>query len=265
MSSVDVSWPHERVALLLIDNGPRNFITWSLNDELESTLVTVRERAEVVVLGSAVDGYFLAHGHLGDNVETFTGGQPSGDPMAGLRVLKELDTGPMVSIAAIDGQAWGGGAELAWACDLRVAGSESTFAQVEVRLGVTTVGGAARIAHLAGEAAAKRLVLDGRPIDAEEAFRLGLVHWVVEPGRAVDEAVEWARWLVTHPPGALAQAKAVITANRGERLKEALEGELRAYVEAFSRDEALDRARAAQDAYDRGADSYDVFDLPREG
>jgi enoyl-CoA hydratase/carnithine racemase len=265
MSSVETSWPHERVVLLLIDNGPRNFITWAMHEELESTLGAVRDQAEVVVLGSSVEGYFLAHGHLGDNVETFTGGQPSGDPMAGLRVLKELDTGPLVSIAAIDGQAWGGGAELAWACDLRVAGSGSTFAQVEVRLGVTTVGGAARIAHLAGEAAAKRLVLDGRPIDADEALHLGLVHRVADAGRAVEEAVEWARWLVSHPPGALARAKAVITANRGQQLKEALEGELRAYVEAFSRDEALDRARAAQDAYNAGADSYDVFDLPREG
>ena len=262
MAAVTTSWPEERVALVLIDNGPRNFLTWSLNEELEAGLQAIRDRAEVVVIGSGVDGFFLAHGHLGDNVETFTGGKPSGDPTAGLRVFAELDTGPMVSIAAIDGQAWGGGAELAWHCDLRVASTRASFAQVEVRLGVTTVGGAVRIAHLAGEAAAKRLVLDGRPIDADEAHRLGLVHRVVKAGTAVDESIEWARWLASHPAGALARSKAVITSSRGDRLDEAFDRELQAYVANFSRDEAIDRAREAQASYDAGARSAEVFDVP---
>jgi enoyl-CoA hydratase len=263
VSRLQTAWPDERVALLLIDDPPHNFLTWALNEELEAALGTIRDRAEVVVIGSAVDGCFVAHGHLGDNVETFTGGQPSGDPMAGLRVWKELDTGPMVSIAAVDGQAWGGGAEMAWTCDLRVASRRATFAQPEVRLGVTTIGGAARPAHLAGEAAAKRLVLDGRPIGGEEAHRLGLVHRLVDDGRAVDEAIEWARWLVSHPPGSLARAKAVITAARGERLQTALEQELQAYVDGFLRPEAIERARTAQAGYVAGADSWEVFGIPR--
>jgi enoyl-CoA hydratase len=147
---IEVSWPEQRAALLRIDNGPRNFITWSLNDELEAVLVELAERADVVILSSAVEGYFFAHGHLGDNVETFTGGTTDGDPTSGLRVWKLLDSGPFVSIAAIDGQAWGGGAELAWNCDLRVASRGSTFAQVEVRLGVATICAATRLCRLVG-------------------------------------------------------------------------------------------------------------------
>jgi enoyl-CoA hydratase len=262
MGAIRISRPHERVAVLLIDNGPRNFWTWRLAEEVEAALRSLDD-VDVVVIASAIDGYFIAHGHLGDNVATFTGEDASGDPMAGLRVFKALDTGPLVSIAAVDGQAWGGGAELAWSCDLRVASTSASFAQPEIRLGLTTVGGATRPTHLAGEAAAKRLVLDGRPIDGTEAHRLGLVHRVVDEGQALDAAVEWARWLASHPPGALARSKEVITASRGPHLQQALEEELRAYVESFLQPAALERAREAQARYDAGADSIDVFGLPR--
>jgi enoyl-CoA hydratase/carnithine racemase len=259
MGAVDLTWPADGVAVLLVDNGPRNFITWSLNDELEAVLQEVAQDAAVVVLSSAVDGFFLAHGHLGDNVETFTGGTPDGDPTSGLRVWKLLDDGPFVTIAAIDGQAWGGGAEYAWNCDLRVASTRSTFAQVEVRLGVTAICAATRITRLVGEAAAKSILLDGRPIPAVEAHRWGLVHRLVEPGAALEEAVAWARWLATHPSGALATTKRSIHRVRDLPLKEALDQELHAYIDSFSRPDALDRARAAQDAYDGGATSAEVF------
>jgi enoyl-CoA hydratase len=262
MGTVELSWPSDGVALVLVDNGPRNFITWSLNDELEAVLLEIADDADVVVLGSAVDGFFLAHGHLGDNVETFTGGSTEGDPTSGLRVWKLLDGGPFVSIAAIDGQAWGGGAEFAWNCDLRVASSRSTFAQVEVRLGVTTICAATRLSRLVGEATAKSLLLDGRPIPATEAHRLGLVHRLTEPGLVIDEALEWGRWLATHPHGALARTKASINGVRDLGLKEALDRELNTYIETFSRPEALDRARAAQAAYDQGATSATVFGVP---
>ena len=257
-----MSYPIQGVALLMIDNGPSNFLTWALNDELEAALGSREDHVSVLVIGSAVEGFFIAHGHLGDNVETFTGGQPSGDSMSGLRVLKQLDTGPLISIAAVDGQAWGGGAELAWACDLRVATERSSFAQVEIRLGVTPVGGAARIAHLAGESAAKRLVLDGRPIDGAEAHRIGLVDRLAPAGEAIGAALGWAEWLASHPAGALARSKALITEQRPMSVRDALRAELQAYVETFSAPESIERARRGQTMYDTGASSSEVFGLP---
>lgn len=264
-TQIEVSWPYDGVAQLIVDSGPMNFMTWESMEQLHERLLAVRsEGAGVAIIGSDVDGYFFAHGHLGDNVASWTGGSASGDPRAGLRVQKELDTGPMVSIAAIDGQAWGGGAELAWSCDLRVASERSSFAQVEAMLGVTTAGGSARIAHLAGEAIAKQLVLDARPISANEAFRLGLVHRVVAPGNALSESVQWAGWLSQRPPWALAASKHVINGSRGKDLATALRDETSTYVEQFSKPEVLDLARAAQARYDDGADSYDAFGLPRD-
>lgn len=259
-AQVHYSSPVEGVAQLLLENGERNFSNWELQERLEEALKRARESGvRVVVIGSAVDGYFLAHGHIGNLVQTLTGGETTGDPRAGGRVQRELDVGPMVSIAAVDGQAWGSGAELAWACDLRVASSDATFAQPEILIGLTTGGGAARITQLAGEAAAKRLVLDGRPVSADEALRLGLVHRVVAAGGALRESLEWATWLAQRPPWALAAAKTIVTAARSGDLLEAVQAETTAFVKQFSRPEIVSSAAAAQTRYDEGADSYQAF------
>ena len=263
---VEATMEGDRVGLLLIDAPPMNFSDWELQEELEVGLGGVKQAgARVVVIGSRVPGYFIAHGHLETVLDAFAGGPtPPGDPRAGLRVQRELDTGPMISLAAIDGQAWGGGAELAWACDLRVASERATFGQPEVVVGTTPAGGAARIARLAGESAAKRMVLDGRPVTAAEAFRLGLVDKLVPPGQALAAALEWAEWLAKRPDGFLATAKAAIIQGRGLPLGEALRKETAQFVARFADPDTVAAARAVQDRYDRGADSYEAFGLPRD-
>ena len=266
MEHVRASSPAEGVGQLLIDAPPRNFGSYELFAELEHALAEMREAgARVVVVGSAVNGYFMAHGSLPEIVATFGEGRIDGDPRVHARTLRELDRGEMVSIAAIDGQAWGGGAELAWACDLRVASSGATFAQPEVNVGVVPgLGGAAKLARIAGEASCLRLVLDGRPIDAEEAYRLGLVHRVAEAGRAVEVAVEWGAWLAARPPWGLKACKALVKSARDIALGDALRHELSTFAECCSRADSLELIRAAHARYEAGGDSYDAFNLPRE-
>lgn len=265
-SSVEASPHGDGVAVVSLDSGGRNFLTWELSERLEETLVRLREDAtRVVVIASRVEGYFLAHGDLDDILETFGGGAPSGDPTALLRVQRELDTGPMVSIAAVDGQAWGGGAELAWACDLRVASTRASFAQPEVLVGTTPAGGAARIARLAGEAAACRLVLDGRPVAADEALRLGLVHRVVPAGEALASALEWAEWLAARPPWALAECKRALLGGRAAPFRDALRAETEAFVRQLAKPEVRDRVTGVRDRYRDGGDSWDAFGIPRAG
>jgi enoyl-CoA hydratase/carnithine racemase len=266
MTDVRVSTPHPGVGLILIDAPPMNFATPTLMEPLEQALIGLREDAtRVVVIASAVEGYFIGHGDIGNLLATLGGiGDPvPGDPMARLRVHKELDRGPMVSIAAVDGQAWGGGAELAWTCDLRVASTISTFGQPEVIIGLPTLDGAARIARLVGEATAKRIVLDGRPIPAEEAYRLGLVHRLVPAGAAVEAALEWAQWLAGHPPWALAASKELINGGRELSLRDALRRETALFVEAFTKPEVVEQASQIQARYDNGADPYDAFGVDR--
>jgi len=267
MADVHFSWPGDGVAQILVDAPPFNFTTPALFGEIEHALAQARDGgARVVVLGSAVEGYFLAHGSLENIAEIFGGRTASAeDAGATTRVLRELDRGPMVAIAAIDGQAWGGGAELSWSCDLRVASRPATFGQPEVMLGTTPgLGGATKIARLVGEATALRLVLDGRPISAEEAYRMGLVHQVVDPGCAVEAAVEWARWLAGRPPWALAACKELVKGARELSLRDALRRDLATFAEYCSRPEVLANIRNAQARYAEGSDSYDAFGLPRE-
>lgn len=263
-TTVHVTTPDEGVAQILIDTGPRNFSTFAKNVELLEALERVRDDgARVVVVGSAVDGTFVGHGYLPDVIATFTGGTPSGDPLAGGRGFVELDTGPLVSIAAVDGPAWGHGAELAWACDLRVASRRATFGQPEVNIGtIPGSGGTVRLTRLVGEATALRLVLDGRPIDAEEARRLGLVQRLTEPGAALEEALTWARWLASRPAGALAAAKRAIKGARDLPVDEALRHELGIFIERLSDPDVLANVRAAHERYEDGADTPGAFGIP---
>ncbi|MFP5332891.1 MAG: enoyl-CoA hydratase/isomerase family protein [Acidimicrobiia bacterium] len=260
---IHVSRPVEGVAQLLLDNGQRNFSTAPLHERLEAALVAEREAGtRVVVLGSAVDGVFVSHGHIGDIVNNLTGGPLTGDPRSFLRVQKELDTGPMVSIAAMDGQAWGGGFLLALSCDFRVASEQTTIGQPEINAGVTTAGEGARISRIAGEAAAKRLLLDGRPVDAREAYRLGLVDRLVPAGTALDAALEWASWLARHQPGDLAMVKELITGGRDLDFGDALKRETAMFVSRFADETVVARLNAVQRRYEDGADSYEAFGIP---
>lgn len=263
-ANVHVSHPCDGVVEFLLETGPRNFSTTQLHERLETELHRARnEGAMVVVIGSAVEGVFISHGHLGQVVGNLTGSHIDGDPRAPLRVQRELDTGPLVSIAAVDGQAWGGGAELAWACDFRVASEISTFGQPEVMLGLPPSGGATRIARLAGEAAARRLALDGRPISAAEAHRLGLVDRLVPPGGAIAAARDWAAWLTQRPEGTLALVKQAIVGGRDLPFREALRHETGTFVSRFAEEATVARVLAAQSRYDQGADSYEAFGIPR--
>ena len=260
---VDVSFPAEGVAQILQRNGERNFSSWAANEQFLGALHRVREEgARIVVVGSAVEGHFVGHGWLPDVIATFTGGETSGDVFAGWRGFTELDTGPMISIAAIDGEAWGHGAELAWACDLRVASTRALFGQPEVNIGACPgSGGTVRLSRLVGEATCLRLVLDGRPIDAAEAFRLGLVHRLTTPGKAVDESVAWASWLASRPPWALEACKRVVKAARDLPFEDALRHEGTTFIDLVNRPETLERMRATQARYDDGADTATAFGL----
>lgn len=263
---VHVSSPAPGIAQILQDTGPHNFSTFAANEQLLDALEQVRDGgARVVVIGSSVEGHFAGHGWLPDVIETFTGGEPSGDPLAGWRGYTELDTGPMVSIAAVDGQAWGHGAELAWACDFRVASEQALFGQPEVNVGtIPGSGGTVRMARLVGEAACLRLVLDGRPIDGAEAWRLGLVHKLVEPGRALEAALEWATWLASRPPWSLAACKRVVKGARDLPFDKALRREGDTFVGLLGRPDTIELLRGAQARYDDGADTFEAFGIPAD-
>jgi enoyl-CoA hydratase len=104
------------------------------------------------------------------------------------------------TIAAIGGWCLAGGFEIALWCDLRIATEDSTFGLFERRWGVPLIdGGTQRLPLVVGMGRALELTLTGRPVDAEEAYRIGLVNEVVPPGKHVERALEWAERLAGFP------------------------------------------------------------------
>jgi len=105
------------------------------------------------------------------------------------------------AIAAVDGWCLAGGVELALWCDLRIATPQSTFGLFERRWGVPLVdGGTQRLPRVVGMGRALELILTGRPVEAEEAQRIGLVNEVVGPGLHLERALELAERIASFPP-----------------------------------------------------------------
>ena len=104
------------------------------------------------------------------------------------------------AIAAVDGWCLAGGVELALWCDLRIATPGSTFGLFERRWGVPLVdGGTQRLPRVVGMGRALELILTGRPVDAEEAHRIGLVNEVAAPGEHLGRALELAERIAAFP------------------------------------------------------------------
>ncbi|MEM4781889.1 MAG: enoyl-CoA hydratase-related protein [Halalkalicoccus sp.] len=126
----------------------------------------------------------------------------------GHRICDRIATHSAPAIAAVNGYAFGGGCELALACDLRVASENAVLGQTEIDLGIVPGwGGTQRLSRLVGDAAARRMVFLGERLDAESAAEIGLVGEVV-PQAEFDSVVdEMARQLAEKPRFALAAAK----------------------------------------------------------
>jgi enoyl-CoA hydratase/carnithine racemase len=126
-------------------------------------------------------------------------------------VFSRLEGLPVVTIAAVNGYALGGGCELALACDLRICAEDSRLGQPEILLGVIPgAGGTQRLPRLVGMGRAKELVYSGRFVEAPEAAAIGLVNKVVPAGDVYSAAVSMAEGFAAGPTVALMAAKQAI-------------------------------------------------------
>src|SRR5438105_3776779 len=156
-------------------------------------------------------------------------------------------------IGAIEGYCVAGGMELALWCDLRFAAANAVFGIFNRRFGVPLVdGGTVRLARIAGQGLAMDLILTGRPIGAEEAERHGLVNRLVEPGRALDEAIALAQRIADVPQAGLRNDRLSLLEQWGLPLDQALENELRWGRKTMDSGEALAGARRFANGEGRG-------------
>lgn len=143
---------------------------------------------------------------------------------------------PIPVIAAVNGFALGGGCELAMACDYIFASENASFGQPEVALGlIPGFGGTVRLTQFVGMAAANEMILTGRRIDAQEAFRLGLVAQLFPSVEALHEGARASILLVAaQSPTAVAAAKQVIRETRTLPTEQGLQIELDAFERSFA-------------------------------
>jgi enoyl-CoA hydratase/3-hydroxyacyl-CoA dehydrogenase len=144
----------------------------------------------------------------------------------------------VTTIAAVNGLAFGGGCEVAIACDVRLAARSATFGQPEINLGIIPgFGGTQRLARLAGAAKALEMNTVGDPISAEEAYEHGLANRVVEDHELFDLALAWGRKMAGQAPIAVQEIKRVShAADLDEGLAAERDGFLRAFASADGRE-----------------------------
>lgn len=233
------------VALLRLTNPPLNLVTLELTAQLETALgeladatevraVVVAGNARAFCAGSDIKEFEALHGRVGEGKLLREG--------AVYQALAQL---PMPTIAAIEGNALGGGLELALCCDLRVAAASALLGLPEVSLGaIPGSGGTQRLTRLVGPGWAKRLILTGDPIDSALAHQIGLVEYIAPPGRAEAVAFEIAGTVASRGPLAVREAKQLIDLAVDTTLGEGLASELDASERVFSSEDLLEGARA---------------------
>lgn len=178
------------VEIVLDWAAERNAIDSRMVTELHSVCEMLERNPRPAIITGGSDGVFAAGADIGQLRDRGTA-----DALAGINVMlfNRIHALPMPTIAAVDGYALGGGAELSYACDLRIATPRTVFGQPEPQLGIIAGAGATyRLVRLVGESVAKQLLLAGARLSAERAFNLGLVHAVVEPPQLLEAAHQLA-------------------------------------------------------------------------
>jgi enoyl-CoA hydratase len=156
-------------------------------------------------------------------------------------VLDRLERNPKPSVAAIDGAAFGGGLELALACDLRAASDAARLAVPEIQLGLLPgAGGTQRLPRLIPRGVALQMLLTGSPLGAVEAHRLGLVNELSGDSPAVVVAMRLARELAAGPPLALGAAKHLVQRGATLSLTDAIDLERETVAGLFATDDAAE-------------------------
>ncbi len=147
------------------------------------------------------------------------------------RVFRMIERNDKPTIAAVQGYAFGGGLELAMACDLRVMAEEASVGLTELKLGIIPgAGGTQRLSRLVGAARAKELIFRAARISGERAADLGLANVAVPEATVMDKCHQWAEEMLESAPIALAQAKRAIDAGSEVDLETGLDIEAAAYA-----------------------------------
>lgn len=225
----------ENIGLLTINRPEKmNAISQELTAELSLFLDEIENDDElrVIVITGAGDKAFVAGADINELVDR--------DARLGRRVSRErqeifsrIENLHVPVIAAVNGYALGAGLELALACSIRICSEKAQFGAPEVKLGIIPGdGGTQRLPRLVGQGRAMEMIITGDFIDAQEAYRIGLVNKVFPPEKLKEEAMELAKKIASRPPLAVRYAKEAV--NRSQEGDSASGFALESYLHALS-------------------------------
>ncbi|MGE4427202.1 MAG: 3-hydroxyacyl-CoA dehydrogenase NAD-binding domain-containing protein [Solirubrobacteraceae bacterium] len=225
------------VAILWLDSPPVNAISPDMVRDLRTAwehASAAGARAVVFASASPMSSVFCA----GADIKAFTEFEDGGRALIddAHKLFREFGESSIVTIAAVNALAFGGGAELALAADVRIAARSAAFGQPEVKLGIIPgFGGTQRLKRLVGGGKALELNLVGDPILADEAYAHGLVNTVVEDHELLDVSLNWARRLAGQAPLAVAAVK---RASTDSDLDDGIQAEKDAFFDVFATEDA---------------------------
>jgi enoyl-CoA hydratase len=211
----------------------------AMNPQLRGEIVTVLEAIEgsdvrvVVLTGSDGSRSFAS----GADIEVMHDRSLTAQRthMERPRIYENVESLRQPVIAQIDGHAFGGGCELALACDIRIAAETASLGFPEVSLGLIPGGGATqRLPRLIGEGRAMQLILSGDPIAASEASELGLVDIVISPDNVEACVTDLASSIAQNSPFAVALAKRSIQAGSHLGQEDGIDYEAELFLQAFA-------------------------------
>jgi enoyl-CoA hydratase len=227
----------DRVALITFDRpSVHNAVGFATMGEIERVLGHLEQAAHLgaAVLTGAGDRTFVSGGDLKEFEEITTHAAAAAMSRRMQILMNRMSRLPIPVIGAINGDSFGGGCEVALACDIRVASRKARFAFKQVTIGITPAwGGRQRLVNLVGRSVALRLLLSGEVVNAKEALRLGLVDMVVEPPKVLESALELAGSIAANPLPAVHAIKRQV--DDGESLQggEAIEFEADSFARTW--------------------------------
>ena len=240
MPQVEVSVDEFHVALLRLNRPEaRNALSPEMRTEIADSLERLDADPEVrcIVLAGS-DDFFAAGADIRAMAERPLDALP--DP-EGMRFWTRISAIATPIVAAVSGYAFGGGCELALACDMIVCDEKTRFGQPEITLGIIPGGGGTqRLTRAIGKQRAMEYVLTGRRWDAKTAERWGLVNKVVEKNRWLTEAIELARVIAERPPLAVRLGKRAVQVAEDTGLAEGLRAERELFEEAMASEDRIE-------------------------
>lgn len=203
----------DRIAVVTFSNPPVNAMSRDLLEELRNAFLKLGKNKELraVILTATGEKAFCAGMDTKCQFNLPKGGIGS----YGQHVMTTIEQCPLPVIAALNGFAFGGGLELALACDFRIATEDAKLGLVEANLGlIAGWGGLTRLPLIVGESNAKLMFYTAAKLTAQEAKEIGLVQKVVPKEQLMDAAMELAQLIATKAPLSVMSAKKVIHATR---------------------------------------------------